>query len=85
MALRNFTGSNDIVISPANSTIGTGIFHKLVAICALDSYGGNIWPVTLWAISPGHGLYMKDGTLVLPLWLSRGGERTFARLLRLSV
>ena len=30
-------------------------------------------------------LDMKDGTLVLPLWLSRGGERTFARLLRLSV
>lgn len=30
------------------------------------------WPVTLWAIAPGHGICMKDGTLVLPLWLSRG-------------
>ena len=30
------------------------------------------WPVTLWAISPGHGISMKDGTLVVPLWLSRG-------------
>ena len=32
----------------------------------------NDWPVTLWAIAPGHGVYMKDGTLVVPLWLSRG-------------
>ena len=30
------------------------------------------WPVTLWAIAPGHGICKKDGTLVLPLWLSRG-------------
>jgi len=30
------------------------------------------WPVTLWAISPGHGIAMRDGTLVVPLWLSRG-------------
>lgn len=30
------------------------------------------WPVTLWAISPGHGICMKNGTLVVPLWLSRG-------------
>lgn len=30
------------------------------------------WPVTLWAIAPGHGICMKNGTLVLPLWLSRG-------------
>lgn len=32
----------------------------------------QVWPVTLWAISPGHGLEMRDGTLVVPLWLSRG-------------
>ena len=30
------------------------------------------WPVTLWAIAPGHGISKKDGTLILPLWLSRG-------------
>lgn len=30
------------------------------------------WPVTLWAIAPGHGICKKDGTLILPLWLSRG-------------
>ncbi|MBQ8647968.1 MAG: exo-alpha-sialidase [Oscillospiraceae bacterium] len=30
------------------------------------------WPLTLWAIAPGHGLCMRDGTLVVPLWLSRG-------------
>ena len=30
------------------------------------------WPVTLWAIAPGHGVEMKNGTLVVPLWLSRG-------------
>lgn len=30
------------------------------------------WPVTLWSISPGHGISMKDGVLVVPLWLSRG-------------
>lgn len=30
------------------------------------------WPVTLWSIAPGHGICKKDGTLVLPLWLSRG-------------
>ncbi len=30
------------------------------------------WPVTLWSISPGHGVCMTDGTLVIPLWLSRG-------------
>ncbi|MCI9156362.1 MAG: exo-alpha-sialidase [Lawsonibacter sp.] len=30
------------------------------------------WPVTLWSISPGHGVEMADGTLVIPLWLSRG-------------
>lgn len=38
---------------------------------AIDGFRDR-WPVTLWAISPGHGLYMKDGTLVVPLWLSRG-------------
>src|SRR5699024_10678837 len=42
MALRNFARSDDIVISTANSTISTGIFHKLVASCAFDSYSGNI-------------------------------------------
>ena len=26
----------------------------------------------LWAIAPGHGISKKDGTLILPLWLSRG-------------
>ncbi len=30
------------------------------------------WPVTLWAIAPGHGICKKDGILVLPLWLSKG-------------
>lgn len=30
------------------------------------------WPVTLWAISPGHGLFLREGRLVIPLWLSRG-------------
>lgn len=38
---------------------------------AIDGFR-KIWPVTLWAISPGHGIEMKDGTLVLPLWLSKG-------------
>lgn len=32
----------------------------------------SVWPVTLWAIAPGHGICMKNGTLVLPLWLSKG-------------
>ena len=32
----------------------------------------SVWPVTLWAISPGHGLFLRDGRLVVPLWLSRG-------------
>ena len=32
----------------------------------------SIWPVTLWAISPGHGLFLREGRLVIPLWLSRG-------------
>lgn len=32
------------------------------------------WPVTLWSISPGHGIRMTDGTLVVPLWLSRGAN-----------
>ena len=32
------------------------------------------WPVTLWSISPGHGVEMSDGTLVVPLWLSRGED-----------
>lgn len=30
------------------------------------------WPVTLWAVSPGHGITMENGTIVLPVWLSRG-------------
>ncbi len=30
------------------------------------------WPLTLFAVAPGHGLQMKNGTLVLPLWLSCG-------------
>lgn len=30
------------------------------------------WPVTLWALSPGHGIAMSDGTLVVPLWMSKG-------------
>lgn len=38
---------------------------------AIDGFRKE-WPVTLWAISPGHGISMKDGTLVVPLWLSRG-------------
>lgn len=38
---------------------------------AVDGFRKH-WPVTLWAISPGHGLCMKNGTLVVPLWLSRG-------------
>lgn len=33
----------------------------------------NKWPMTLWAISPGHGICLrKNSTLVLPLWLSCG-------------
>ena len=38
---------------------------------AIDGFRPQ-WPVTLWAIAPGHGVCMKDGTLVVPLWLSRG-------------
>lgn len=30
------------------------------------------WPVTLWSISPGHGIQTEEGTLVIPIWLSRG-------------
>lgn len=30
------------------------------------------WPVTLWSISPGHGIQTKEGTIVIPIWLSRG-------------
>lgn len=30
------------------------------------------WPLTLFAVAPGHGLRMKNGTLVVPMWLSRG-------------
>lgn len=37
----------------------------------IDGFRGQ-WPVTLWAISPGHGIQLLDGTLVVPLWLSRG-------------
>lgn len=37
----------------------------------IDGFREN-WPVTLWAIAPGHGICKKDGTVVLPLWLSRG-------------
>lgn len=37
----------------------------------IDGFRNN-WPVTLWSVSPGHGLEMTDGTLVVPLWLSRG-------------
>lgn len=32
----------------------------------------SVWPLTLFAIAPGHGLRLKSGTLVIPLWLSRG-------------
>ena len=38
---------------------------------AIDGFRKD-WPVTLWAIAPGHGVEMRDGTLVVPLWLSRG-------------
>lgn len=38
---------------------------------AIDGFRKE-WPVTLWAIAPGHGVEMKNGTLVVPLWLSRG-------------
>lgn len=38
---------------------------------AIDGFRRD-WPVTLWSIAPGHGICMKDGTVVLPLWLSRG-------------
>lgn len=37
----------------------------------IDGFRKN-WPVTLWSISPGHGIEMADGTLAVPLWLSRG-------------
>lgn len=30
------------------------------------------WPVTLWAIAPGHGIVNSKGRLILPLWLSKG-------------
>lgn len=30
------------------------------------------WPLTLFAVAPGHGIKMKNGILVVPLWLSRG-------------
>ena len=40
---------------------------------AIDGFRES-WPVTLWAIAPGHGIQMKNGTLVLPLWLSRGAN-----------
>lgn len=37
----------------------------------VDGFRDN-WPVTLWSIAPGHGIQMKNGTIVLPLWLSKG-------------
>lgn len=38
---------------------------------AIDGFRDR-WPVTLWAISPGHGLFLREGRLLIPLWLSRG-------------
>lgn len=32
----------------------------------------SVWPLTLFAVAPGHGIRLKNGTLVVPLWLSRG-------------
>lgn len=37
----------------------------------------SCWPVTLWAIAPGHGIELvcegpAKGRLIVPLWLSRG-------------
>lgn len=32
----------------------------------------SVWPLTLFAIAPGHGLRIENRTLVLPMWLSRG-------------
>ena len=32
----------------------------------------SVWPLTLFAVAPGHGLRLANGTLVVPLWLSRG-------------
>lgn len=43
---------------------------------AIDGFRRD-WPVTLWSIAPGHGICMKDGTVVLPLWLSRGENAHF--------
>lgn len=30
------------------------------------------YPWNLFAVAPGHGLRMRNGTLVVPLWMSRG-------------
>lgn len=51
--------------------ISFGPARELTA--AVDGFRRD-WPVTLWAAAPGHGICMEDGTVVLPLWLSRGKD-----------